>query len=735
MKHLRLPLLFLLCSPALALEGRLFERGTKRALRDVNVYLLPLKLKATTGPDGTFSFPAVPSEARGCQIVVNLTGYLKLERTIDCAGDLGALYLEKVSYTAFETTVTGKAPKRDAQAQGLTQEEFLSMPGTFGGDPVRAAQNLPGVGQAGGSAQIIVQGASPDDTGYFINGHRVPLVFHFGGLSSVIIPQAVERVDLLPSGYGPEYSRAIGGVINLQTKEPQRDRHHGLAYVDLLTTGAMAEGPVDEKSSYLVAGRYSYVGQVLKAVASQSDDFEFTAAPSYADATGLYRRELGPDWTFKTTFVTSQDKLDLILNRAVQDDPALRGKFRNVTQFFRFIPQLTGRLDARTTTDHSLALGRDELLVNVNGRYLKVQSDVLTHRSEVVRTWGSSHKTYVGLDNQFDLDSNVKVNLPNSYDLGGVQNPFSVGDERKFTTRSRYAYLAAYLRHEYRPGGAGPWTFLPNARVDHFTDTHETFFQPRLQGRYQWSPSLEWHSAYGLYVQPPRPQESSPQYGNADVRAPRAWHYMAGFTRDYRRDGQDGLQLTNNYFYKELASLVIPDVTRNYSNGGSGTIRGGEVQAKYKEGPWSGQLVYTYLNSKRRIPGQGTYPAEYDQTHNLNLIASRQRDRWVYSGRFRLVSGNPYTPVTGATFDADNDVYIPLRGALYSRRFATFHQLDLRAERKTVYDSWILTWYVDVQNVLNSPNPSSLQYSYDYSKKKAVRGLPVLPTFGVRGEF
>lgn len=64
-----------------------------------------------------------------------------------------------------------------------------------------------------------------------------------------------------------------------------------------------------------------------------------------------------------------------------------------------------------------------------------------------------------------------------------------------------------------------------------------------------------------------------------------------------------------------------------------------------------------------------------------------------------------------------------------------FNQLDLRAERRTIYDQWILVWYVDVQNVMNSQNPSSIDYSFDYSKKRQSRGLPILPTFGVRGEF
>nr|MBA2404944.1 carboxypeptidase-like regulatory domain-containing protein [Bdellovibrionales bacterium] len=217
-------------------SGVLLEKGTRKPLKDVSVFILPHKFKAVTTDKGDFAFENVP--VGECTVIINLTGYEKLERKVDCGKiQSQVFYLEKKFYTSFETTVIGKVAKRDDQAHSLTQEEFIKAPGSFGGDPVRAAQNLPGVAATGGSAQIIVQGASPEDTGYLINGHRVPLVFHFGGLSSVIIPEAVERVDLLPSGYGPEYSKAIGGIIGLTTKLPKEDRVHGMAYIDLLNSG------------------------------------------------------------------------------------------------------------------------------------------------------------------------------------------------------------------------------------------------------------------------------------------------------------------------------------------------------------------------------------------------------------------------------------------------------------------------------------------------------------------
>ncbi len=726
-------LLILFSFPVFAqVSGTLIERGTRKILPEVNVFLLPQKLKATTDASGKFSFPeAVPGD---CVLIVNLTGYQKYEKKNSCAGTDQVIYLEKVSYTGFETTVTGKVVKRDDQSHSLTQEEFIKTPGSFGGDPVRAAQNLPGVANNGANAQIIIQGASPDDTGYVINGHRVPLVFHFGGLSSVITPNAVERVDLLPSGYGPEYSRAIGGIVGLTTKAPKKDRFHGMAFVDLLNSGAMIEGPIDDKSSILVAGRYSYIGQVLKAVAKENEDFELTAAPSYYDFTTIYDRKLNEKNTLKATMVASKDQLELVLNKAANNDTDLRGNFFSSTEFFRVIPQINTEIDGNTKMENSLGLGHDSLFVDIGGRYLDVDSTVISQRSEIARTWNGKSKSYIGLDNYWQ-DSDVKVNLPNVYSVGGVNTPFSVGENRKFESKGSQTYLGAYLRQELKPTEESPWTFLPNVRVDHFTINKDTRFSPRFQTRYQVDPKLLLRGSWGQYVQTPQPQETSRLYGNKNIRSPYAWHYTLGFTKDFREDGSQGWELTNNYFYKDLKDLVYPDFQKNYANSGTGNIIGGEIQAKYRKNEWTSQFVYTYLKSRRHVPGYGTTPSEYDQTHNLNLIGAYNKERWTYSARFRYVTGNPYTPISGATFDADNDVYIPSRGRIYSQRFDSFNQLDIRIDRKYIFDEWILTAYLDILNIYNSRNSQNFEYSYDYTEKKKVRGLPILPTIGLKGEF
>jgi hypothetical protein len=135
-------------------------------------------------------------------------------------------------------------------------------------------------------------------------------------------------------------------------------------------------------------------------------------------------------------------------------------------------------------------------------------------------------------------------------------------------------------------------------------------------------------------------------------------------------------------------------------------------------------------------PKNSEYPFEFDQTHNLNLVAAKElENKWKLSGRFRYVTGNPNTPIVGSSLDADNDVYIPERGALYSERLSDFIQLDLRADRKWILDDSIISFYIDIQNVLNSKNAEGIQYSYDYSSRQKVMGLPILPSVGIKGEF
>src|SRR3990167_4363761 len=130
---------FLLSLNLFAFEGVLFERGTKKPLKEVNIFLLPAGEKIVTSNSGKFSFEGnLPEE-----IVINLPGYLRLKKIIVNENDLKTLYLEKESYDVFETTVTGRMNKRDESTKTMQQADFIKAPGAME-DPLKGVQNMAG---------------------------------------------------------------------------------------------------------------------------------------------------------------------------------------------------------------------------------------------------------------------------------------------------------------------------------------------------------------------------------------------------------------------------------------------------------------------------------------------------------------------------------------------------------------------------------------------------------------
>jgi hypothetical protein len=740
---------------AFTIEGTLFEKGTNIPIRQTPVFYLSkdaeAKIKSTkrteTNEMGEFKFEEIADE--DFQIVVNKSNYKKLEfkgfnknkPTLKLT-----LYLERESYLEFETKIIGEKKKRDQSQKTLRQEEFLTMPGS-GGDPVKAVQNLPGVNRvAGFSSQVVIQGSAPGDTDYNIDGHRVPTIFHFGGLTSVVMPEAVEQVDYLSAGYGPENSRALGGVISLKTKTPDvKERNKkGFFFIDTLKSGGQIEGKIDDSSSYLISGRYSYVGLFLRQALKGNDRIDLTVAPEFSDVTGIYSKKINERDDLKIVALASRDTLEFLLKEPVREDPSLRGTFYNETTFYRLIPQWTRKVDTSRTAKLSAGIGRDQIIVDIGENYFKLNSTLLTTRGEWEQEMNSYWKAHWGFDNQYYW-SNVDLKLPLFRSEGGVSNPLVTGEVRKVSVQSQIRNVGNYWRNEVTFENS-KWTLLPAIRHDRFSLSDQDLFSPRMAARYQWDESLQLKAATGLYYQPPQPQEVNSLVGNPNVKAPKALHYTFGFEKDFKENADQGFIWSGSYFDRRFSQLVIQSsdyVYRNgtlqaevYNNNGRGRAWGLETLLKADLKPWSGWLGYTYTQSTRSNPSTPEYRSQYDQTHNINLLASRDLPRnWKMSGRYRYVTGNPTTPVMGSTFDADNDVYIPTRGPIYSERLRDFRQMDLRIDKKWILDTEIWSLYLDMQNILGDRNPEAIRYSFDYSAKEEITGLPFIFALGIKGEF
>ena len=173
-----------------------------------------------------------------------------------------------------------------------------------------------------------------------------------------------------------------------------------------------------------------------------------------------------------------------------------------------------------------------------------------------------------------------------------------------------------------------------------------------------------------------------------------------------------------------------------YNNSGKGLAQGIQSQLRFDFHPIQGAIAYTLSRSTRSDNGGSSKVFAFDQTHNLNLILSYAFGKnWLVSTRYRYVTGNPLTPVISGFFDADNDQYLPRRGGYFSSRQTDFRQLDLRFDKKWIFDTQVWSFYLDILNVLNTKNSEGVDYSYNYSQRQDSLGLPFLPALGVRGDF
>jgi len=156
---------------------------------------------------------------------------------------------------SLDIDVEGERPPREPTRRVLEAAEITKIPGT-NGDALRAVQNLPGIARPPGlDGLLIVRGSSPRDSQVFVDKTNVPLVYHFGGLSSVIPSEMLERIDFYPGNFGPEFGRASGGVVDVGVRSPKKEGYGGLFQVDLLDARLIAEGAITEDTRILIAGR------------------------------------------------------------------------------------------------------------------------------------------------------------------------------------------------------------------------------------------------------------------------------------------------------------------------------------------------------------------------------------------------------------------------------------------------------------------------------------------------
>jgi TonB family protein len=733
--------------PPVNLLGRVLERGTR--LPVVGAMVEAGGQLTHTDGEGRFALAGVADGA--VQVVVTDVDHVRLEstETVEPGKATQVTYwLQKTAAQGeYEAVVVGEREEKQVSHVAIAAGEIRRVAGASG-DAVKVIQNLPGMARSFLSGELIVRGGNPRDTRVYVDGEEVPQVFHFGGLTSVYSSELLKDVEFEAGNFGVRSGRAIGGRVNLVTRDPG-ERSHALADVNLYHATALYEGRPSADLGIAIAARRSYADAVVtRAVESMDDPPGVSTAPRYYDLQLKTAWKATPDDTVRFDVFGSDDRMVLT---GVDDDQSLEDLdfLEFGTRFYRAGLRWDHRAGEATRLRLALGGGWQDVDVDADERFRMRQELWSTHlRAEVHHELAPRVKLVTGVDGQWYPKVRIEVDAPPIPPPGQILNPNA--ETRRLAMTMDGVEAGAFVEATLEP--VDGLFVVPGVRADvHRALADLSWVDPRLAVRWQLRPETALKGAVGLYHQAPPMPYVTEEFGNPDLHEEGAWQYSLGAEQRLL----PRLLLDVQLYYKRLFDLALPSdavitrdgqlVAERYRSAGTGRSYGAELLLRWDpDGRFFGWVSYSLSRAERGEPAAAGSRLEsegdaYDQPHNVVAVGTVELpELWhgLSAGfRARYTSGNPYAPIRGAVYDADGDLYQPVQTGALTERMPPFFQLDLRVDKKWTARTWTFAAYLEVQNVTNRENPEAVAYSFDYSQRGWYSGLPLFPSFGLRAEY
>ncbi|PTL83236.1 TonB family protein [Vitiosangium sp. GDMCC 1.1324] len=486
--------------PPVTLRGLIRTKGNRKPVAGaVLVSDLAKDSPVETGPDGRFEARLPP----GTQTVrITAPGHKPgaFVEDVRKGEALEVVYgLEPLVVNPYETVVRGDRERTEVSRVTLHDAELREIPGTMG-DPFRVMMLMPGVSSMlSGISYPVVRGSQPASTGYFLDGIRVPILFHLFLGPAVIHPDFIDTIDFYAGNPSTQYGRLTGGAVEGKLTRPRDDRVHGSAYADFINAGLFIEYPFQSTGTNVsVAGRLSYTPWVIALAAN-------ALQPPGANDSKLVLDFY--DYQARVEQEVGQGRLRLFAFGS-SDTFGAEAKTDNGTTALQAI--LFHRLDLRYRhpvgggeLEAGVTLGLDRFAIS-NESPVTGGGTFNVDQRDVIARLGYERKLSEGVSLRSGLDVDHKRALVsiNQRTRAEVGDPF---DEVKVdlpVAIATFTGLWAELLWEKDT----PWTLVPGVRLDNYHlagGVNELVVEPRLSVRRKMSDALTLKGGVGLYHQPP----------------------------------------------------------------------------------------------------------------------------------------------------------------------------------------------------------------------------------------
>jgi hypothetical protein len=744
--------------------GLVRDRHTKQPIANVRV-ALDTGQNALTDEEGKFSIPDVTPGDHAVTLSGEKLATVGTTETFEIAKRLDAVYevepkKQKAGSEEEEEEIVVTAPrlKKQVVSTVVQAEQATKVPGTQG-DVLKVVENLPGVARAAaGSGALVVWGSAPNDTRVYVEGVRVPRLYHDGGYRSILSSDFVKSVELIPGGYGPLYGRGLGGLVTVALRPLDEHGIHGSVAADTIDASASVRAKVTDKLHVAVAARKSYLDTVLSAVTSE-DVGLYVPVPRYWDSQLRAVYSLAQHETIEVGGLVSSDRTTRNNPAA---DPSLTTSSTAGTDFNRVYARYEKHTGEGAVIVVTPSVGTDSTsLVNSYGKTVTE----LTNDSWVYGLragWQGPIEKF--LRGSVGVDAEMQTST--LHRAGSIGAPPREGDVYVFGQpppsqinyddwKTVVASVAPYVEGDFSllddtlhvvPGVrlepfltstnkiTPPPAGSPNIGLSH----EDTVIEPRISVRYAFTPRITAKAAFGVYHQPPQAEDLSASFGTPALLLSSAEHYLAGGVFQLT----ESLSIEMTGFYSAQHDLAArsesdsPLLAQALVQQGIGHAYGTQFLLRQQQvGRFFGWISYSILRSERKdAPDKDWRLFDYDQTHVFTAVGSYDLGLGFEIGmRFRYATGYPRTPVINAFYDARTDIYQPLFGFHNSIRVPPFVSLDARlAKRFKLGGRTEAEVYLDVQNVINHSNPEEIVYNPTYTQQGYITGFPILPVVGAR---
>jgi vitamin B12 transporter len=679
----------------------------------VNVYLAGTFDGSMTSDDGSFRFTTkITGEV---ELVASIVGYEQHTRTLNIEPSEHYSYIIRLRSKAVETrtVVISASSFGSEEGKGLVVSpmDILMTPGGAA-DIFQTLKTLPGLTQVSESAELYVRGGNPTETVTLLDGASLyhPYTFEsaYGGLFSNINTNIIRGMYFSSGGFSARYGNVLSGVLDMQTHyEPAHTAYNiGL---NLAGGGLSAHVPVaGSRLGLRVDVRQSYTDPVMWLNGSQD---EFTVMPRSRDVGALVSGRYSDTGRIKLYMLAARDKQGVHVRRA-EYNGAFDGESGNYLINLHHTEAVTSRLVSKT----SLSASRFTGLWKLGVLDLERTDNVYKLRTDTEYFYSSKWRLLFGAEAEYRTFSYLGRIPDEDYNIR-PEAPSTVIDVEYGGSRTGgYTELELPGLFGYRNLSA-----VAGIRFDYVNELDLLWFDPRATLGYAVGSNSTVRASFGIFQQTPDPRLYDPALGNPDLKPMRAVHYIAAY--DYAPSSNTNFRI--ELYHKEYDRLPLEHPELHYDNGGYGYARGIDMMAKGRLLPrLDGWISYGFVDTRRKWLDYEEYsPSSYDVTHNLTLIATyRITDAFRTGVNFKYATGRPFTPVTGAVYREEYDVYEPVYGPKNSDRYDNFRRLDFRFMYfRQLFGRFFTVFYLEAINVLNINNLFGYTYSRDYSERDEIQ--------------